>query len=127
MTKDYEGLSARERQIMDAVHRHGEPTVAEIRDELPDPPGESAVRTMLLRLEEKGLLERRADGRVNRYRATRSRETVRDSALRRVMRTFFDDSPVETVAAILDRSESNLSEEDLARLEALIDRAGRKR
>lgn len=123
MTDPYEELSARERQIMDAVHRMREPTVAEIRAELPDPPTESAVRTMLMRLEEKGLLEHRIKGRLNRYRARRSEEAVRESALRRVMRTFFEDSPVNTVAAILDHAAPELSEEELRRLEDLVHQA----
>lgn len=127
MTDPYEELSARERQIMDAVHRLREPTVAEIRDELPDPPTESAVRTMLIRLEEKGVLEHRVEGRLNRYRAKRSEEAVRASALRRVMRTFFEDSPVNTVAAILDRAAPELSDEELSRLEELIGRARQER
>lgn len=126
MRDPYEELSARERQIMDAVHRLGEATVADLRDALPDPPTESAVRTMLMRLEDKGLLRHRTDGRLNRYRATRPHASVRRSALQRIVRTFFDDSPVKTVAALLDESVSGLSDEEVEHLEAIIARARRK-
>lgn len=126
MTDPYEELSARERQIMDAVHRLGDATVADLRDALPNPPTESAVRTMLMRLEDKGLLRHRTAGRLNRYRATRPRAVVRRSALRRIVHTFFDDSPVKTVAALLDESASELSDEEVGYLEKIIARARRK-
>src|SRR5262245_6450601 len=47
-------LSRRERQIMDVLYRRGRATAAEVRKEMPDPPGYSAVRAMLRVLEEKG-------------------------------------------------------------------------
>lgn len=128
MTSDYEALSARQRQIMDAVHRSDEgATVAEIRDRLPEPPSESAIRTMLLRLEDSGLLRHEKDGRRNRYYAAGSREKARDSALSRLLDTFFRNSPVQAVAAILDRSADELSEEELSELEEMVRSAREKR
>lgn len=118
-------LSSRERQIMDVVYRRGKAAVAEIRAGLPDAPTASAVRTMLKRLEEKGYLEHEQEGPRNIYRPTLSRETARDSALERLLRTFFGDSPTDAVAAILDRSAGAISDEELDRLEALVERARR--
>ena len=46
-------LGSRERQIMDIVYRRGRATAAEVQNDLPDPPTNSAVRGMLRLLEEK--------------------------------------------------------------------------
>lgn len=121
MGTDYEDLSARQRQIMDAVHRTDDgATVSEIREFLPDPPSESAVRTMLLRLEDAGYLRHEKDGRRNRYHSVAPREKARDSALARLLNTFYRNSPIQAVAAILDRSAEELSEEELAELEEMV-------
>lgn len=128
MTTDYEALSARQRQIMDAVHRSDEgATVAEIRERLPDPPSDSAIRTMLLRLEDGGYLRHEKDGRRNRYHPVGSREKARDSALSRLLDTFYRNSPVQAVAAILNRSADELSEEELSELEEMVREAREER
>ena len=116
-------LSARERQIMDALYRRGEATVAAIREDLPDPPSASAVRTMLLRLEEKGHLVRRDAGGRNVYAPTTPREDARRSALDRLVETFFDGSSLSTMAALLERADAELSEDELEELMRMIDEA----
>jgi predicted transcriptional regulator len=120
------GLSRRERQIMDIVYRLGRATAAEVRENLPDPPSYSAVRAMLRVLEEKGQLVHAQEGPRYVFRATVSVEAARRSALRRLMRTFFDNSLAEAVATLLDVSASNLSDEELDRLARLIDDARRE-
>ena len=117
------GLSRRERQIMDAIYRVGEAGVAEVRAEIPDPPGYSAVRALLRILEEKGHLNHRQEGPRYVYSPVRSRAEAQDSALRRVLQTFFDDSTEKAVAALLDLSSENLSDEELQRLSKMIDAA----
>ncbi|HVS64107.1 MAG TPA: BlaI/MecI/CopY family transcriptional regulator [Thermoanaerobaculia bacterium] len=116
-------LSARERQIMDIVWRHGEATVALVLDELPDPPSYSAVRAMLRILEEKGHLQHREDGRRYVYLPRAPRRNAERSALRRVLATFFDDSPSAAVAALLDMEAGRLSADELDELEDLVQRA----
>lgn len=113
-------LSRRERQIMEVVFRHGSATVAEIQDALPDPPSYSAVRGSLRVLVEKGHLRFRQDGPRYVYHPTTPPEEARTSALRRVLSTFFDDSPEKVVAALLDLSSGTLSDAELARLEDRI-------
>ncbi len=120
---DYLDLSSRERQIMETLFRRGQATVAQIRDGLPDAPTDPAIRTMLARLEEKGYLTHTQDGPRNVYSATVPLADARQGAVRRIMQTFFDDSPVKTVATILDDAAGELSEEELADLAALIERA----
>jgi BlaI family penicillinase repressor len=119
-------LSRRERQIMDIVYREGRATVADVQRLLPQAPGYSAVRAMLRVLEEKGHLRHRQDGPRYVYEPTLARERARRSALRRLLRTFFDDSPGDAVAALIDLSGNDLSEEELVRLSALIREARRK-
>lgn len=119
-------LSARERQITDALYRRGRATVAELRQDLPDPPTSSAIRTMLQRLEAKGHIMHRQEGRRNVYLPTVPRDRARELALDRLVSTFFEDSPVAAAAALLDRSTGELSAEELERLDELIERARRR-
>jgi predicted transcriptional regulator len=120
------GLGARERQILDAIYQLGEASVAEVRANLPDPPSYSAVRTMIRMLEKKGLLRHRQLGTKYVYRPTRSHQSASRSALTHIMRTFFGGSATDAVAAILDVSASKLTDDDLQRLEQLIDQARRE-
>lgn len=126
MGGDRPELSAREREIMDVVYRRGQVTVADLGEELADAPTAAAIRTMLARLEEKGRLRHERDGRQNVYTPTRPREEARAAALDRVLETFFGRSPTEAVAAILDRSANEISDEELDRLESLVEEARRR-
>jgi predicted transcriptional regulator len=117
------GLSRRERQIMDAIYRRGQATVAEVLEDMPDPPSYSAVRAMLRVLEEKGHLQHVQQGPRYVFLPTVPRDQARRSALRQVVRTFFDGSTEQTVAALLDLSDSKLSDAELKRLSRLIDQA----
>ena len=123
MAPEARDLSRRERQIMDAVYRRGRATAAEVLEELPDPPSYSAVRALLRILEEKGHLTHEQDGPRYVYTPTRPRESARKSALRHVVSTFFNGSAAQAAAALLESSDGQLSDADLARLERLIERA----
>ena len=116
----HQNLTRRERQIMDVVYRHGQVTVSEVLAELPEAPTYSAVRAMLRKLEEKGHLKHDAHGARYVYEATVPREEARDGALERLVRTFFDDSPSKTVAALLDLKAAELTEEELDDLARVI-------
>ncbi len=122
---ELDNLSRRERQIMDVVYERGEATVAEVLGGLPDPPSYSAVRALLRILEQKGHLQHRKDGPRYVYLATLPHEEARESAMRRVLRTFFGGSTSRAVAALLDM-EDNLSQEELHRLANLVDEARKK-
>lgn len=116
-------LGRRERQIMDVVYQLGEGSVGEVREGLADPPSYSAVRTMIRLLESKGFLTHRRDGTRYVYRPTQPKEKARRSALRHMLKTFFSGNPTDAVAAILDVSAGDLTEEDLKRIERMIDEA----
>lgn len=119
-------LSRRERQIMDVIYRREEATVADVLGELPDPPSYSAVRAMLRKLEEKGHLVHKEDGPRYLYRPVMPAEQARETALDRLVRTFFDGSPIKTVSALLDRSAAELSPEELEDLSRLIEDAKKR-
>jgi predicted transcriptional regulator len=123
MAPDRSALSRRERQIMDAIYRLGTATAQDVLDQMPDPPSYSAVRALLRILEEKGHVRHRRDGARYVYQPTVPRERARTSALRQVVRTFFDGSAGAAAAALLDLSRDDLSDEELARLQSLVDRA----
>ena len=116
-------LSRRERQIMDFLYQKGRATAAEVQANIPDPPGYSAVRAMLRVLEEKGHARHEQDGPRYVYVPRVARDRAKRSALRHVVRTFFDGSPEQVMAALLDDRSAKLSDEDLDRLARLIDRA----
>jgi predicted transcriptional regulator len=115
-------LSRRERQIMDVIYRFGKVTAAEVLAELPEPPSYSAVRAMLRLLEEKGHVRHEQDGPRYVYLPTINRDKARRSAMRHLVRTFFDGSTEDAVAALL-QSDNGMSDDELERLSQLIDAA----
>jgi BlaI family transcriptional regulator, penicillinase repressor len=119
-------LSRRERQIMDIVYRRGEATAAEVLAEMAEPPSYSAVRAHLRVLEAKGHLDHREDGPRYVFRPTRPRDEVSESALKRVVRTFFGGSVEATVAALLELEDGQLGAEELERLAERVAEARRK-
>ena len=124
MTKNpHAHLSRRERQIMDVIYSKGRATAAEVLEAIPQPPSYSAVRAMLRLLEEKGYLRHEQDGPRYIFLPTLSRERARQSAMKQLLQTFFDNSAEQAVAALLDMSRPRLSDAELDRLSEMIERA----
>lgn len=119
-------LAARERQIMDVIYSRGQATVAEVLEDLADPPTYSTVRAMLGKLEKKGLLKHEEHGPRYVYVPTVPRKKASQSALERTVQTFFEGSATKAVAALLDLDSVQVSEEDIDRMAELIEQA-RKR
>jgi predicted transcriptional regulator len=119
-------LSRRERQVMDILHRRQAATVAEIMDDLPDPPTYSAVRSILRILGDRGLVKHREDGPRYVYYPSLATETARDDVLADVVRTYFGGSPEQAVTALLRMSDTEISDQQLERLRKTIDRARRR-
>src|SRR6476619_8016118 len=117
------GLSRRERQIMDFLFQRGKASVGEVMDGIPDPPGYSAVRATLRTLEQKGRVVHEEDGRAYIYRPTLRRDAARKSALTHVLKTFFDNSAEQAVAALLELKGPKLSGAELERVARLVDQA----
>ena len=120
---NHQHLSRRERQIMDVVYARGRATAQEVADGIPDPPSYSAVRALLRVLEDKGHLRHEQDGPRYVFLPVVTRERARQSALRQLVRTFFDGNAEAAVAALLDPKTSQLDDQELDRLAQLIERA----
>jgi BlaI family penicillinase repressor len=116
-------LTRRESQFMEILHRRRRATVEEIRSELPDAPSPSSVRKLLDIMIERGLLAREYDGPRYVYFPAVPLERASRSALKQLVRTFFDDSPGSAMAALLDMSSTPLSAAEYRRLSRLLDRA----
>ncbi len=121
-----DGLTRRERQIMDVLHRRGRATAAEVRAELPDPPGYSSVRKLLEILEAKGHVRHAVDGPRYVYRPAQAPERARRSALRQLLDTYFAGSPGQAVAALLELKGPELTDAELDRIAALAADAKRE-
>jgi BlaI family penicillinase repressor len=126
MTSDAAQLSRRERQIMEIVYERGRATAAEVRADIPDAPSYSAVRAMLRILEDKGHLRHEQDGPRYVFVPTVPREEASETALRKLVRTFFAGSPEGAMAALLDLEGDRLDEEALERLSEMIEEAKRE-
>src|SRR4051812_26114447 len=116
-------LGRRERQIMDIVYRLGRASAGEVLAELPDQPSNAAVRGMLRLLESKGYLRHEQDGPRYVYLPTADPDRISKSAVRHLVRTFFDNSASSAVAAMVGLYEDRWSDEDLDNLEKLIEKA----
>ena len=123
MASLHNALSRRERQIMDVLFRLGRATAAEVMQALPDDTTYSTVRTQLRVLEQKGHVRHEQDGVRFIYMPAVARHAARKSALRHVVDTFFDGSPEKAVAALLGGEAAKLSEEQLERIAAILDKA----
>lgn len=124
MTKDPKPpLSRREREVMDVLYRLGEATVAEVMEEIPDPPTYSAVRSALRILENKGHITHREDGPRYVYAPAVGRESARRAALDQLVDTFFEGSSEQAVVALLRRSDLNMSDSKIERLARAVRRA----
>ena len=98
-------------------------TAAEVRERLAEAPSYSAVRALLRILEDKGHVRHEERGPRYVYSPVVSRARAGRSALRSLVHTFFDGSPEQAVAALIDESRSKLGPAELARLADLIARA----
>ena len=122
MPASHRALTRRESQIMEILHRRQRATIEEIREELPEAPSPSSVRKLLDIMIERRLLNREYDGpRFVYFPIAKPHEAAR-SAVKQLVRTFFNDSPSSAMAALLDSSEE-ITEEEYKRLSALLKQA----
>ena len=119
-------LTRRESQIMDILYRRRRATVEEIRADLADAPSPSSVRKLLEIMIDRRLLAREYDGPRFVYFPAVTPEDASRSALERLVRTFFEDSPGSAMAALLDLPSTGISESEYRRLSGLLKRAREK-
>ena len=121
-----EPLTRREREIMNAVFSlDNRASAEEIRARLTDPPGDSAVRVMLARLEKKGCLKHQQDGLRYIYSATTSPAVAKRTALQQYVQTFFGGSVRQMMTSLV--SEASWSDGELDALRVEIDRVRKER
>jgi predicted transcriptional regulator len=116
-------LSRRERQIMDLLFRVGKATAADVMEGLPDAPSYSAVRALLRILEQKGHIRHEEEGRAYVYMPLVRRSDARQNALSHLLKTFFDNSAEQAVAALLAIKGEKMSDAELERMSRMIDAA----
>jgi BlaI family transcriptional regulator, penicillinase repressor len=116
-------LSRRERQIMDILYRRGRATAGEVMADLSGDPNYSTVRTQLRVLERKGFVRHEEAGLRYVYLPAVARRAARKSALRHLVDTFFDGSAEKVVGALLGGDGARISDEELERIAALVDKA----
>jgi BlaI family transcriptional regulator, penicillinase repressor len=100
-----DGLSRREREILQLLYRAGQASAAQVHKQLADPPSLTAVRTLLTILEKKGHVRHRVDGPRYLYEPAAARERMGARAVEDLLSTFYDNSVERMVAGMLDRAE----------------------
>jgi predicted transcriptional regulator len=119
-------LPPRERQVFDALFAQGEASAAELCASMTDPPSNSAARVMLSRLERKGFVTHRAEDGKYVYATALPANTVKQTAVRQFVDTFFRGSPIGAAAALIGMSE-NIEDKELEQLEAAVAKARMER
>jgi predicted transcriptional regulator len=122
----HDRLTRREREIVNALFALGNRASAEeIRARLSHPPSDSSVRTMLGRLERKGVLKHQTEGIKYLYSATTSPAAAKKTALQQYLQTFFGGSLARMMTALV--ADASFSEDELDALKAEIERARKER
>lgn len=110
-----------ESDVMQALWRLGEANVRQVQHALQSKRSlaYTTVMTVLSRLAEKGLLDRRKQGRAFVYSPASSREKVAGSLLRSLIDRLYAGQAGQAIAYLLG-TEAEVSDEELERLEQLI-------
>lgn len=116
-------LSRRERQMMDILYQRGRATAAEIHERLADPPSYSAVRAKLRVLEEKGHIRHETQAARYVYAPVVARDRAKESALRHLLATFFDNSAEQAMTALMKLTPGKFSRDKWDELSKMIDQA----
>ena len=121
-----EKLPRREREVLEILHRLGKATAVSVRAEFDDHLSDSAVRTLLRRLEAKGAVRREGDSPPFVYASVQRPADARASALRQVVDNFFAGSGASAATALLGQSK-RLTEAEAEALQKAIDAARRRK
>jgi predicted transcriptional regulator len=122
-----EYLSKRFQEIMDIAFRQGSVTAADLERQLSGNPSNSTVRTQLRVLEERGHLVRSDGDGHYVYRPAKPKQNAAVAAMQRFLQTFVDGSVEMALGTLLTAKETDLTDEDLARLQALIETAKKEK
>jgi len=114
-------LTDAELRLMEVVWDKGKATVSDVVEGLPKdvPLTYSTVLTTLRILEHKGYLQHTKEGRAFVYQPAIERATARESAIKHLLRRFFDDSPELLMLNLLEGKKITAAE--LSRLRKRIE------
>lgn len=121
-----ETLPRREREVFEILCRLETATAADVRRAMSGEPSDSAVRTLLSRLEAKKLVVRRADEQAYVYAPAPEPQALATSALQRLVATFFNGSAASAATALLGLT-NELKPEELEALKRAIEEAEERR
>jgi predicted transcriptional regulator len=116
-----DSLPRRERELFELLCSAGQATAAELRAAMKDPPSYSAVRTLLARLEGRGVVRHSVADQTYVYASVPQPSKVRESALKSMVRTFFDGSAANAATALLGLTKSLSADEAEALVQAIRD------
>ena len=114
-----DSLPRRERELFELLCSAGEATAAELRAAMKDPPSYSAVRTLLARLEARGVIRHRTVEQAYVYKSVTQPAKVRETAMNQMVRTFFDGSAASAATALLGLTRNLSADEAEALLKAI--------
>lgn len=117
-----ETLPRREREVFEILCRLETATAADVRRAMSGEPSDSAVRTLLSRLEAKKLVVRRADEQAYVYAPAPEPQALATSALQRLVATFFNGSAASAATALLGLT-NELKPEELEALKRAVEQA----
>ena len=119
--KKLPALTEPQLEIMDVLWGQGKGTVASVWNAIRSrrPVARNTVQTTLVRMEEKGYLRHKEEGNAFVYSPTCKRETVLGGMLQGLVDTAFSGSTAGLVLTLLDKQD--LSDDDVARIQALLD------
>lgn len=120
-------LSRRERQIMDIVYELGEASAKDMEAHLANPPGYSAIRATMNKLETKGFLAHRERDLKYVYYPLIDHQEARESALQRLLKTFFEGSASQAMSTLLDLNKDSVTEKELDELNKLLENAKKEK
>ena len=123
MKKKIHQLSKRERQIMDALYKLESASAQEVLSNIPEPPSYSSVRALLARMLEKDLIETEKQGAKLIYRPKTKIESMRKTAIARLINIFFAGSTAQAVTGLIEEKSDDMTDAELARLARHIEAA----
>ncbi len=117
----FHGLGKLQAEVMELVWQRSEATVGQLVDEISSkrPVSYTTILVAMQKLEKKGWLEHRQEGRAYVYRPVRSREQVHGGLLREFLESAFHGDPKLLLGSLLD--ENPMTETELDELRKLID------
>ena len=118
---DSHRLTGLQLAVMRVVWERGEATIADVCEALRSERrlAQTTVATLLARLEKRGVLAHRVEGRQYVYRATVSEREVRRSMVAELTESLFQGRPADLISHLLSSRE--IAPGDLERVKELIE------